>query len=125
MLKINVSKSSVLKKTQPAALLALMFFAAIGCHKQPSVAVNPDQLKAFDDASPEIKQAWQNALASDATTNYLDTENQLQALKKMNLSTNQYVTVQTELDVFHYRLVQAAEKNDPAAVQAVLQIQKH
>ncbi len=110
----------------PAAALslAILGFALIltaGCGPKAPTLSSSDR-KAFDSAPAEVKQTWEKALAADKANDYVKAQNLLDSLAKMPLSNDQSNALQIESGTFGARLWQAAEKNDPAAVKAVQEI---
>jgi hypothetical protein len=95
----------------------------IGCG-QGSVKLSSSEKKAFDQASPEVKQAWENVQAAEKANEYLKAVNLFDSLSQMQLTEPQKEALIKEREGFNQRLWQAAEKNDAAAVQAVQASQK-
>lgn len=78
-----------------------------------------DQVKAFDSAPPEAKQAWDKALAAEKAKDYVAAQTAFASLGQMILSDQQRKILDDERAAFGQRLTQAADKDDPAAVQAL------
>jgi hypothetical protein len=119
---MNKFRSLSLAGKTPAMLLAIALVVACGCGRQQTIKLDSSETKAFDDAPADVKQAWQNALAADAANDYMNTQKLLDGLKQMSLNDDQKKALSAETDAFHFRLTQAAEKNDPAATKAVVAI---
>ncbi len=98
---------------------ALLFVAGCG---QKGAKLTSEQSKAFDGAPPEVKQAWEKALAADKANDYMVAQTSLDSLNHMILSDAQRQALETENTAFGLRLMQAVEKNDPVAVKAVQEI---
>ena len=107
----------------PTACLVGALLLAAGCG-QKTAKMTSDQSKAFDSAPPEVKQTWDKALAADKANDYVTAAASLDNLQNAILSDQQSQALQAERTAFSQRLMQAAEKNDPAAVQAVKNSQK-
>jgi len=107
----------------PAASLAGALLLVAGCGQKTS-KMTSEQSKSFDSAPPEVKQTWEKALAADKANDYLTAQTSLDTLNKMILSDPQRQAVEAENNSFGERLMQAVNKNDPAAVQAVQEINK-
>jgi hypothetical protein len=107
----------------PAGLLAGALFLVAGCG-QHAVKLTEDQSKAFDSAPAEVKQTWEKALAADKANDYVTAAATLDSLTKMTLSDQQSQALAAERAAFGERLMQAAEKGDPAAIQAAQNSQK-
>jgi hypothetical protein len=107
----------------PLVLLALIMLTAAGCGER-GVKLSSAQSKAFDNAPAEAQQAWAKALAADKANDYVNAQTLLDSLKQRSLSEPQQQALDTERAAFGQRLWQAAEKNDPAAVKAVQEINK-
>ncbi|HXU79282.1 MAG TPA: hypothetical protein VN794_22070 [Methylomirabilota bacterium] len=103
--------------------LAAVVVLCIGCG-QGSVKLSSSEKKAFDQASPEVKQAWENVQAAEKANEYLKAVNLFDSLSQMQLTEPQKEALIKEREGFNQRLWQAAEKNDAAAVQAVQASQK-
>ncbi len=101
---------------------ALMLWCA-GCGPKAPTLSSQD-LKAFESAPTEVKQTWEKALAADKANDYVTAQNLMDTLAKMQLSADQSNALVVESGTFGARLWQAAEKNDPAAVKAVQEINK-
>jgi hypothetical protein len=89
-----------------------------GCG-QSSVKLSSADKQAFEQASPEIKQVWQRALAADKANDYTNALSLFDNLGEMQLNEAQKQALYKQREAFSQRLWQAAEKNNPAAVQAV------
>jgi hypothetical protein len=105
--------------------LALAIAAAVGfgCG-QSSINLSSSDKQAFEQASAEVKQAWERALAADKAKDYATAQSQLDSLAQMQLTEPQKQALALEREAFNQRIWQAAEKNDPAAVKAVQDSQK-
>ena len=106
------------------ALLAPALLSGGGC-RQSAGQLTADQTKAFDNAPAEVKQAWDKALAADKANDYVTAGAALDSLKKMTLSDQQSQALEAERAAFGLRVMKAAEKNDPAAIQAVQNSKKN
>ncbi len=98
-------------------VFALALLLCAGCGDK-SLQLTPNQTKVFDDASAEVKQAWEKALVADKANNYVEAQTLLSNLNDMVLSDPQRKVLDDERAAFGQRLMQAADKNDPAAIQA-------
>jgi hypothetical protein len=107
-----------------ATCLGIALLAMSGCDKHQTVNLTPTENHAFDNAPVDVKQAWESAVAADKANDYENAQKLLDGLKQMQLSDDQKKALNQETDAFHYRLWQAAEKNDPAAVKAAIEINK-
>jgi hypothetical protein len=105
------------------AILGFALLLSAGCGPK-GPALSSGDLKAFDSASPEVKQAWEKVLATDKANDYLTTQNLLDSLRQMPMDAGQSNAVEAESAAFGARLWQAAEKNEPTAVKAVQAINK-
>ena len=107
----------------PAGLLAGALFLAAGCG-QHVAKLTADQSQAFDRAPADVKQTWEKALAADKANDYVTAAATLDSLMKMTLNDQQSQALAAERAAFGQRLMQAAEKGDPAAIQAAQNSQK-
>lgn len=102
--------------------LAVLGFAltllCAGCGPKAPTLSSQD-MKAFESAPAEVKEAWQKALAADKANDYVTAAALLNSLEQMTLSDSQKQALEVEREAFGQRLMQAAEKNDPAAVKAI------
>jgi len=103
--------------------LAAAIFLLAGCGGH-APKLSTDQAKAFADAPPEVRQTWEKALAADKANDYLTAVEALDSLKKMTLTDPQTQALDAERNAFSERLRKAVDRNDPAAVQAVIKTQK-
>ena len=97
---------------------ALALLICAGCGDKSS-QLTPNQTKIFDNAPAEVKQAWEKALSADKSNDYVAAQTLLSSLSGMVLSDAQRKVLDEERAAFGQRLMQAADKNDPAAIQAV------
>ncbi len=104
-------------------MLALVC-VAVGCGggKKTGGAVNPT---AFDKAPPEIKQMWDTALASDKTNNFVTAEVMLYRLLRQDITPEQKEAVAGAIASVKDHLGAALEKGDPAAKEALAELQRH
>jgi hypothetical protein len=121
--KMKKRPSKILGLTVAAVCLASALLLVAGCG-QKGAKLTSDQSKAFDGAPPEVKQAWEKALAADKANDYVVAQTSLDSLNHMILSDAQRQALDTESAAFGLRLMQAVEKNDPAALKAVQEINK-
>ena len=110
--------------TLPSAVLAVVLLFSAGCG-QKSAQLTADQNKAFDNAPPEVKQTWDKALAADKANDYVAAQTALSSLSQMKLSDQQQKVLEEERAAFGQRMMQAADKNDPGAIEAVKQALKN
>jgi hypothetical protein len=101
-----------------AALLLLA-----GCGKK--ALVNADDVRAFDKASPELKQMWQTALEAGKTNNYVTAEMVLYRLLRPELTPEQRDAISRQLTDLTERLNEAVTKGDPAAKAAVEELHRN
>jgi hypothetical protein len=100
------------------SLILIVLLIATGCG-QHGIKVTGNETKAFDNASDEIKQTWENALAAEKANDYVNAEKLLDSLNQMVLDEQQRLALNDQRAAFGEHLMQAAEKNDPSAIQAV------
>ena len=109
--------------THAGLALAIAAVTGFGCG-QSSIKLNSSDRQAFEQASAEVKQAWERALAADKANDYATAQSQLDSLAHMQLTEPQKQALALEREAFNQRIWQAAEKNDPAAVKVVQDSQK-
>jgi hypothetical protein len=93
---------------------------ACGCGKSSSTAPTAAELKAFDKATAEVKDAWQAAQAADHTNDYARGMVLYYSLLREDLSPEQVEVVKKASTNLKQRLDDAVQKGD-AAAQAALQ----
>jgi hypothetical protein len=75
--------------------------------------------KAFDGASPELKERWAKAQAAAATNDYVGSILTLRSMLSAGLSKPQIDAVQDALASYDAKLMKAVDKGDPAAQKAL------
>ena len=80
---------------------------------------------SFSDAPPELKAAWDMAVAADKTNDYVPAVLGYKRilLQRDQLSPSQVKAVEEASGKLFQRLVEASTKGDPAARQALSQLQ--
>lgn len=121
--KMKKCSTLISKQILPAFLLAGGLMLFVGCG-QRAARLTAEQSRAFDSAPAETKQTWEKALAADKANDYVNAQNCLDSLGQMTLSDPQRQALETENTAFGARLMAAVDKNDPAAVKAVQEINK-
>ncbi len=86
---------------------------AVGCDQPVTRIAEP-----FDNAPPDVKAAWQRALAADNTNDYATAIATLDWLNKRKLTDPQMNALSAERAKFSERLLKAVMRNDPAAIRA-------
>ena len=104
------------------ALLGGALLLLSGCGESSPKLTATDS-KTFDGAPAEVKQAWDKALVAEKANDYTTAQKLLESLRQMTLNDDQKQTLEKERTVFGAKLWAAAEKNDPAAVQAIKETQ--
>ena len=92
-----------------------------GCGEGQPKVTSAD-LKAFDGAAPELKQAWAEAHAAAATNNYGAAVMKLRSMLPHDLSVPQVETIQNAMRAYNLKLLAEADKGDPAALKALEEI---
>jgi len=103
--------------------LAAVLLLAAGCG-QNSLKLDSTEAKAFEEAAPEVKQAWESALTADKASDYVKGQQAFDRLAQMQLNEIQKQALAKQSSAFGLRLLQAAEKNDPRAVKVIQDQQK-
>ena len=106
---------------QIAAVWLGVLLLCAGCGEKTS-QLNSEQSKAFAGATPEVKQAWEKALAADKAGNFEAAVTAMDSLKTMSLSELQVQALEAERFAFGERLMAAVNKNDPAALAVLKKI---
>ena len=103
------------------ALCLWLAVAAVGCKKSdPAGTVDT---KLFDAAQPEVKDAWNTALGAAQTNDWATAYLTLVRLRQQSgLSEAQLRTIGAEITKVHAQLNEAAQKGDPNAQKALLDI---
>jgi 2-hydroxychromene-2-carboxylate isomerase len=106
MNRIGFSKSTV------CSLVALVL--AVGCDQPTSTRIP----EPFENARPDVRAAWEQALAADKANDYAKAMTALDWLNKQKLSDPQEVALSAERAEFSEKLLKAVMRNEPAAIQA-------
>jgi hypothetical protein len=79
----------------------------------------------FSSAAPEIKEAWEKAVVADKTNDYVPAVLGYKQilLQRDQLPPSQVKAVEEASSKLYQRLVEASTKGDPAARQALSQLQ--
>jgi hypothetical protein len=78
---------------------------------------------AFNDATPEIKQTWESALAADKEDDYVTASTQYRALMSQTITSEQLAVVQAALNALNHRMNEAAARGSAEAQQAIQTLQ--
>lgn len=109
------------RSVRACASALYMALAAAGCNRQSLTVRDSDSFKS---APPEIKAAWQTAVAAAKTNGYLTAYTRLESLQtNSDLSAEQSKAVTDLLGVVGTRMFNAANQGDPEATKAVQEIQ--
>ncbi|MCX6914106.1 MAG: hypothetical protein WCK27_10420 [Verrucomicrobiota bacterium] len=101
--------------------LAVMAVLVLGgCKKSSPVGPVAADFKAFDNATPEVKQVWQAALEADHTNDYAKGLTLYYSLPGGDITPEQREAVGRLSTGLNQRLLDAVQKGD-AAAQAALQ----
>lgn len=96
-----------------ASSLTFIFLLLGGCGGD--YQLSKQELAAFKEASPEIKQAWEQGLAADKANDYLTASTNYRRLLTQSITSEQLVAVQTALGGLNYRINEAAANGDASA----------
>ena len=101
----------------------MLFFAfsallLCGCGQGGRKLTSAD-IKAFEGASPELKQNWAQAQGAAGTNDYVVAILTLRSMLHQNLSKEQLEAVQNALSTYDAKLMKAADRGDPAAQRAL------
>ena len=95
-----------------------------GCKQSSSTGPGAAEVKAFETATPEVKQIWQTALEADHTNDYAKGLTLYYSLLSENLTPEQREAVGKLSTGLKQRMSDAAEKGDASAQAAVQQLQQ-
>jgi hypothetical protein len=99
--------------------------AATGCNKSGQAAVGAVDLKAFDAAPPESKEAWDKALDAAKANDYAAVYQTLGELRKQpGLSEVRTQAISAELTLVHAQMTDALQRGDPNARKALKDIRE-
>ncbi len=101
-----------------ACLLASACLFLQGCGDN-GYSLSKQDLAAFKDATPEMKQAWEQGLKADKANDYLTAGTNYRSLLTKSITPDQLVAVQTALGGLNYRMNDAAAKGDASAKKAI------
>lgn len=108
--------------------ISLAFAAVLlcgGCKKNSATGPTTAEIKAFDKATPEVKQAWQAALQADGTNDYAGALTLYYSLLGQDLTPEQQEAVGRVSTSLKQRMSDAAQKGDPAAQAALQELRQH
>ena len=105
------------------AVAAVLLFG--GCRKSSSTGPAAAEVKAFDTATPEVKQAWQAALEADHANDYAKGMTLYYALLRQPLTPTQRDAVARLSTGLNQRLTEAVEKGDATAQAALQELRQH
>jgi len=94
------------KNSKPISVLfcfcvaGMLMLVWVACERS-SVRLSSADKQAFEQASPEVKQAWQRALAADKANDYTNTISLLDNLAIMQLSEAQRQALYKEREAFN------------------------
>ena len=95
-----------------------------GCKKGSSPGPTAAEIKAFEAATPEVKQVWQVALDADRTNDYGKGLSVYYSLLHENLTEEQREAVGRLSTGLKQRLSDAAQKGDAAALAALQELRQ-
>jgi hypothetical protein len=104
-----------------AGVLLIGCFVVAGCGQRPSGS----RSGGFNGAPPELKAAWDTAVAADKTNDYVPAVLGYKGilLQRDQLSPSQVKAAEEASGRLFQRLVEASAKGDPAAKQALARLQ--
>lgn len=102
--------------TLACSLLACLLVAGCG---DGSYTLSKQDRAAFQNATPEVIQLWEEGLKADKANDYLTAGNKYRALMTKGITPEQLAAVQTALGGLNIRLNDAAAKGDAAAQKAL------
>jgi len=97
-----------------ASLCAGLLF---GCGQSGNKLTSADA-KAFDSATPELKEKWQKAQSAITTNDYVGAIVTLRAMANAALSKPQVEAVRNALSSYDAKMMKAVDRGDPAAEKA-------
>jgi hypothetical protein len=110
-----------LLKPMTAVSAAVWLFAACG---HQNSGLNAEDRVAFDQAPPDLKQAWTQAIQADKANDYVTAQTLLWSIERQELSAAQKRAVSSQERVLSQRLFTAVEKGDPAATKALEELRR-
>ena len=119
----------LLKPLAPLCLLLLLACAPAGCGSKAAPggagAGAGADTKAFLSAPPEIKAAWDGALAALQTNNQAEAYLTLSQLRReVGLTPDQKAAIDAQRAAINLQLAAAAQKGDTHAAEALSEIRK-
>ena len=81
--------------------------------------LSKQDLAAFQNAAPEMKQAWEKGLQADKANDYLTASTNYRSLLTKSITAEQLVVVQAALEGLNYRMNEAAAKGNASATKAI------
>lgn len=102
----------------PVCFLICACVLLMGCSDN-GYNLSKQDLAAFQNAAPAIKQAWEQGLKADQANDYLTASTNYRAVLSQQINAEQLIAVQTALGGMNYRMNEAAAKGDAAAQKAI------
>ncbi len=109
-------------RCQVLIMLAAPLVLFSGCHRKSSHA--PDN-RPFAQASPEIKQLWDVAVAADQTNDYANAQRIFYGLLRQPLTPEQKLAVDNASTDLNNRMLRALESGDPGAKAALAELRRN
>ena len=103
----------------------LLLFVLTACSRSGGTGLTERENRAFDSASPELKQTWAAALEAGKTNDYVGAQTLLYGLLSQQLTPEQQKAVQDETTVVRNNLSAAVQRGDPAAQAALQQLRQN
>ena len=100
-------------------LVVAVGLVSSGCKRSSAAGPAAAETKAFDTATPEVKQVWQTALDADRTNDYGKGLILYYSLLRENLTPEQRDAIARLSTSLKQRMSDAAQKGDTAAQAAV------
>jgi hypothetical protein len=107
-----------MKRTFIAICVLLACVLTQGCGDS-AYTLSKEEAAAFNGATPEVKQLWEQARKADQANDYLAAGNSYRSLLAKGITPEQMAAVQTALGGLNIRLNEAATKGDAAAQKAL------
>ena len=114
--RVTIGRLKTLIQYASLAVVSTALFCGCG---PGSSKVGSADLKAFDSASPELKELWQQSQAAAGTNDYVQAILALRALMPRDLSPEQRAAVETAMGAYDAKLARAAAHGDAEAQKAL------
>jgi hypothetical protein len=96
----------------------------IGCGQKAGSGPGTVDKQAFDQAPPQVKQVWEQALEADRTNGYVLSQTLLYGLSQQPLSPQQMAAVSNQTSIVGRRMWDSANHGNAEALDAIRELRR-